>query len=407
MEADRFRNIVITMPDPVGDEATRIRELLDSDEGLTVHLRHPALSEEETAEILRAIPESLHHRVRLHDHFGLTVRFPHIGGVHLNSRNPVAPENAGSVSRSCHSIEEVRQVAGQYDYVTLSPVFESVSKAGYAPTEDLLNLPFDLQRAGVVALGGVDLADGPLLRRHGFSGMARMGNAWGGTSRPHHVAMQLQFITDAPDNVAATVAQAMAALEGGCRWTQIRMKDATDDEVAEAARELITPYRNAGAVLIVNDRVEVARRLGMDGVHIGKNDMTPSEARRLLGQKAIIGATANSIDDIMGLRDAPIDYLGVGPLRFTTTKKKLAPVIGFEGYGHITEEMNRLGVTLPFVAIGGITVNDIPALREAGVRGIAVSGAIAHSDDPAEATRRFLAEMRAADNRGLEILKNE
>lgn len=403
MEADRFRNIVITMPDPVDDEAARICAMLDSDGGLTVHLRHPALGEEETAEILRAIPEPLYHRIRLHDHFRLTERFPHIGGVHLNSRNPMAPENVGGVSRSCHSIAEARRAAGKYDYVTLSPVFESVSKTGYAPAEDLLHLPSDLQRAGVVALGGVDPTDGPLLRRQGFSGMARMGSAWGMKSHPHHMAMQLQFITDAPADKNATVAQAMAALEGGCRWTQIRMKDATDDEVADAARRLIAPYRDAGAVLIVNDRVEVARRLGMDGVHIGKNDMTPAEARRLLGPNAIIGATANSIDDIMMLRSAPIDYLGVGPLRFTTTKKKLAPVIGFDGYRRISAEMNRLGITLPYVAIGGITAADIPALREAGVRGIAVSGAIAHADDPAEATRRFLAEMHEADNLEFEL----
>lgn len=393
MEAERFRNIIFTLPQPVEDEAERITGMLDSDKSLTVHLRHPGLDEEALANVIAAIPSRLHNRLRLHDHFGLLERFGGIGGVHLNSRNREAPAGARCVSRSCHSIEEARREVSRYDYVTLSPVFESTSKPGYAPESDLLNLPADLQRAGVVALGGVGEADGPLLRRHGFSGMARMGSAWGMESRNHPMEMQLQFITDAPDDVDATEAQALEALKGGCRWTQIRMKDASDEKVEEAARRLMGSYRDAGAVLIVNDRVEVARRLGMDGVHIGKNDMPPSEARQILGPKAIIGATANSLADIERLAGEPIDYLGVGPYRFTTTKKRLAPVIGVEGYRTIISRMKEMGMTLPFVAIGGIKADDIAELREAGVRGIAVSGAIAHAADPAEATRELLGEM--------------
>ncbi len=386
----RFRNIVITMPQPVDNEAGRIVALLDADPTLIVHLRHPGLGADSMAEIIDAVPPQLRGRLRLHDYFELLQQFPDLGGVHLNSRNPTAPAGAASVSRSCHSFDEVRRELPHYDYVTLSPVFESITKPGYGAGSDLLDLPSDLQRTAVVALGGVCRGDGPLLRRHGFAGMARMGSVWTHDNGAHRVDMQLQFITDAPDSVDATVAQALAALAGGCRWTQIRMKDADDSRVEQAARRLMTPYRQAGAVLIVNDRVDVARRLGMDGVHIGKNDMSPSQARHLLGPKAIIGATANCIDDIVALSSQPIDYLGIGPFRFTTTKKKLAPVIGLEGYRTINNEMLRRGITLPYVAIGGITADDIAPLHRVGVRGIAISGAIAHAAFPEQATRELL-----------------
>lgn len=203
----------------------------------------------------------------------------------------------------------------------------------------------------------------------------------------------LQFITDG--SAEEIPAQVGGAFQGGVRWVQLRMKDATAAEVAAMARRLIGPCRVAGATFIINDHPEVAKAVGADGVHLGKNDMPPAEARKLLGSHAIIGATANSMADVELLMNEPVDYLGIGPFRFTGTKKNLAPLLGLEGYREIITMMKqRRGSVFPHVAIGGITVADIAPLAEAGVTGFAVSGAIAHAVSPATAARELLAEIK-------------
>ena len=118
------------------------------------------------------------------------------------------------------------------------------------------------------------------------------------------------------------------ALQGGCRWIQLRMKDATDDEVRPIAVAAQQMCREAGATFIIDDRVELVRELHADGVHLGKNDMPISEARRILGPDFIIGGTANTFDDVKLHYESSADYIGCGPFRFTTTKQKLAPVLG-------------------------------------------------------------------------------
>ncbi|MDE7407104.1 MAG: thiamine phosphate synthase [Muribaculaceae bacterium] len=200
----------------------------------------------------------------------------------------------------------------------------------------------------------------------------------------------LQFISDG-STVAETVNQCRMFLQGGGRWAQIRMKDADDSAVAEAAGQLLPLYRKAGATLIVDDRVIIAHDLGLDGVHLGLSDMNPAEARRILGPDAIIGATANSVEHLRMLRDMPVNYYGIGPFRFTTTKKKLAPVLGLQGYADIIQFMQHTGDNRPFVAIGGITEADIMPLSQIGVRGFAISGAISHATDPVKATASLLA----------------
>ena len=173
------------------------------------------------------------------------------------------------------------------------------------------------------------------------------------------------------------------ALEGGCKWVQLRMKDAPDEQVAQLgvqARELCERY---GAKLILDDRVELVVQTGADGVHLGKNDMPIAQAREILGPGKIIGGTANTFEDIVAHWKAGADYIGCGPLRFTTTKKNLSPILGLEGYRDIVARMKDAGITLPLVAIGGITAEDIPAILETGVDGIAVSGTVLRAEDPA------------------------
>ena len=172
------------------------------------------------------------------------------------------------------------------------------------------------------------------------------------------------------------------ALEGGCRWIQLRMKDATDDEVRPIAVEAQKLCRAYGAKFIIDDRVALVRELGADGVHLGKNDMPIREARQILGPDFIIGGTANTFEDAKAHYEASANYIGCGPFRFTTTKKKLAPVLGLEGYRHIIQQMRAANITIPVVAIGGITKDDIPAILQTGITGIALSGTVLRADDP-------------------------
>lgn len=199
----------------------------------------------------------------------------------------------------------------------------------------------------------------------------------------------LQFITH-PSNEYSLAEEVQMAIEGGCRWIQLRMKDASDEEVREVALELIPMCQENDTFLIIDDRVELVNELKVSGVHLGKTDMDPAQARELLGPHAVIGVTANTADDILALRGLDVDYVGLGPLRFTTTKKGLAPEIGFDGYRAIIDRVRAEGIELPIVAIGGVTVDDVKPLLAAGVNGIAVSGAIVNAADPVEATTKFI-----------------
>ena len=172
------------------------------------------------------------------------------------------------------------------------------------------------------------------------------------------------------------------ALEGGCRWMQLRMKDATDDEVRPIAIKAQQLCRQYHATFIIDDRVALVRELGADGVHLGKNDMPIREARQILGPDYIIGGTANTFEDAKAHYEASADYIGCGPFRFTTTKKKLAPVLGLDGYRQIIQQMRAANITIPVVAIGGITKDDIPAILQTGITGIALSGTVLRADDP-------------------------
>lgn len=183
---------------------------------------------------------------------------------------------------------------------------------------------------------------------------------------------------------------ARLALEGGCRWIQLRMKDATEEEWARTGKEVARLCRTYGATFIIDDHVELVDSLQADGVHLGKSDMPIDEARRILGPERIIGGTANTLGDILLHARRGADYIGCGPFRFTTTKEKLAPTLGLDGYRHIVEGMRAAGCRLPIVAIGGIELEDIPALAQTGIDGIAVSGTILRAENPVEETRKIV-----------------
>lgn len=203
----------------------------------------------------------------------------------------------------------------------------------------------------------------------------------------------LQFITHYTDTIDY-VESARLALEGGCRWVQLRMKNATDKEFIEAGRqvrELCTQYN---ATFIIDDHVHLVKAIGADGVHLGMKDMPIDEARQVLGPDYIIGGTANTYEDIVLHVGRGADYIGCGPFRYTTTKEKLSPVLGVEGYRSI---MGKLEKPIPIVAIGGITVDDIPEIMATGVTGIALSGSILRAKDPIEETNRIIRTIKESE----------
>ena len=199
----------------------------------------------------------------------------------------------------------------------------------------------------------------------------------------------IQFITNYHDDISLTE-QTEYVLEAGCRWVQLRLKGADDAEiymVGKALRQLCDRYE---ATLILDDVVRMVPVIGADGVHLGKQDMPVDEARKLLGPDKIIGGTANTFEDVKRLAQQGANYIGCGPFRFTTTKKNLSPLLGLEGYAAIIEQMRQQQIDLPLIAIGGITVEDVPDLIDLGVSGIAISGAILEAKKPEVMMRKFI-----------------
>ena len=195
---------------------------------------------------------------------------------------------------------------------------------------------------------------------------------------------KLQFITHYTEKYSY-IDSARIALEGGCRWIQLRMKNADTSTLEETALIVQKMCKDYGATFIIDDHVLLTKKIKADGVHLGKNDMPIAEARRLLGDSFIIGGTVNSLDDVRAtLQSATPDYFGCGPFRFTSTKKNLAPILGHEGYRNIIREMKEGGIRIPLVAIGGIRKEDIPELMADGVHGIALSSSILRAENPVE-----------------------
>ena len=211
--------------------------------------------------------------------------------------------------------------------------------------------------------------------------------------------VSLQFITHYTERYSY-IDSARIALEGGCRWIQLRMKDADETLLEETALIVQKMCKEYDATFIIDDNVHLCKKIKADGVHLGKNDMPIAEARKILGDDFIIGATVNTFDDVLLCQQstvngqqtlspfpspAPVpDYFGCGPFRFTSTKKNLAPILGLDGYREIMKKMKENNIDIPLVAIGGITKDDVPELMKTGIDGIAISGSILRAENPVE-----------------------
>jgi thiamine-phosphate pyrophosphorylase len=172
---------------------------------------------------------------------------------------------------------------------------------------------------------------------------------------------KLQYISQG-STVEEQLENIILALDSGCQWIQFRFKNAVKNELiplAEAINKICSLYQST---FIINDHPIIAKEVDADGVHLGLNDMPISEAFEILGNKKIIGGTANTLQDVLKRVEDGCNYIGLGPFRFTTTKQKLSPVLGLEGYRNIMDELKQRNIQIPVYAIGGIIPGDIPTI---------------------------------------------
>jgi thiamine-phosphate pyrophosphorylase len=201
----------------------------------------------------------------------------------------------------------------------------------------------------------------------------------------------LYAIVDPLDTGRTPEDLAAALLAGGACLLQLRLKSAGSGELLAAARAIRALTAQAGALLLVNDRPDVARAAGADGVHLGQDDLPVAAARAVLGPGTLVGVSTHDVEQARAAAGAGADYLGVGPVFTTTTKSGALPARGVELVRAV-----RAAVALPLVAIGGITPDTAPAVRAAGADAVAMIGALVRAPDVTAAARDTLARLGAS-----------
>ncbi|MDE6409033.1 MAG: thiamine phosphate synthase [Muribaculaceae bacterium] len=199
----------------------------------------------------------------------------------------------------------------------------------------------------------------------------------------------LQFITNDKSPVSVTD-QIKGFIKGGGRWVQVRMDGASDEEVRKVIEEVKPLCIEVQAFLLLHNRVDLAKTLDVGGVHLEKDGVLPSKARLELGPAAVIGISANTIDDIKAVRSLDVDYIAIGPVRESDLFSSSLPVLGVDGIKEIDAEMQKLEINIAHVAAGGVMKDDVKTLLEAGANGIAVSKEIAFASDVEKETEEFL-----------------
>jgi len=202
----------------------------------------------------------------------------------------------------------------------------------------------------------------------------------------------LYAIVDAQLLAGRSVGEAVSALaRGGAALVQVRTKTGSDAERVRHAREACGVARAAGVPLIVNDRPDVARIAGADGVHLGQEDLPPAAARRILGPEAIVGISTHDVGQATLTASEPVDYVAIGPVFPTRTKAQPDAVVGLEG----VRGVRRL-VARPLIGIGGITAENAATVIAAGADGVAVISALLCEVDLEAAARAFCRSLTLA-----------
>ncbi len=214
---------------------------------------------------------------------------------------------------------------------------------------------------------------------------------------------KLHYISQQPGN-RTHLSAIKGVLDAGGKWIQLRVKNQPENIVRDyalSAKKLCEQY---DAKLIINDYPAIAIETGAHGVHLGLNDMSVAEARAIVGYEMIIGGTANTFNHIQQRAAEGVNYIGLGPYRFTKTKRNLSPILHLEGYNKIMEQVKNAGIEIPIIAIGGIELKDIPALMQAGVYGVAVSGALTYATFQAQTVKNMYHELCSVDH--AELISN-
>ena len=203
---------------------------------------------------------------------------------------------------------------------------------------------------------------------------------------------KLQFISQGA-NYNEQLNSIYRALDAGCDWIQLRYKDREEMSTGYVAEKIKVLCQKYEATFIINDFVNLAKDVDADGVHLGLTDTSIKVAREILGPDKIIGGTANTLEHILQRIDEGCNYVGLGPYRFTTTKENLSPILGLEGYEKIVKELRQQNKTVPIYAIGGILMEDVEKITDAGIYGIAVSGLIANAIDKTEVVSQLMSRL--------------
>lgn len=203
---------------------------------------------------------------------------------------------------------------------------------------------------------------------------------------------KLQYISQG-ETAAMQLKNITEALDAGCSWVQLRFKNSKKNELKTTAEEVKKLCDTYTATFIINDHPVIAKEVDADGVHLGLTDMRISEAKNIIGANKILGGTANTLQDVLQRVEEGCSYVGLGPLRFTTTKTQLSPVLGLDGYKNIIDELKQRNIELPVYAIGGILAEDISSILQTGIYGIAISGIITHHPNKNELVKEINAYM--------------
>ncbi len=188
---------------------------------------------------------------------------------------------------------------------------------------------------------------------------------------------------------------AAAYVRGGARFLQVRAKQASGAEFLDIATRVVEVAHRRGALVIVNDRADIARLSDADGVHVGQDDLSPADVRRVVGDTAIVGLSTHTVEQLEDAVRQPVTYVAVGPVFGTVTKATGYDAVGLEMVRAAAERARS--ASLPLVAIGGITFETASSVLEAGARSVAVIGDLLAAGDPEARTRAF---VRRLEERG-------
>lgn len=424
--------LAISDPAFIPDEAELINSLFR--EGLVcLHIRKPASSPKELKALLLKIETDFIDRIAIHQHHHLAHAFG-IKRLHFTEKDrklasPGNLENLKSegylLSTSIHELTEISKLSKVFSYTFFGPMFDSISKTGYksALPPDFFLRP-ETKKIPVIALGGIDITNLGKVKTMNFDGAAVLGTLWkdpksapekfkkiiesnnkqpqrGDISQPRvqpwesrtresvpTMIDKLQFISNQTKDTSH-LESIKLALDAGCRWIQLRMKNELPQTILKTAFETKILTDNYQAKLVINDFPAVAKQVGAYGLHLGLNDMAIPNARKIVGNKMIIGGTANTLEDILNRINEGADYVGLGPFRFTATKQNLSPIVGLEGYRFLLSTLKELGYSIPVIAIGGINAEDIAAILQTGIHGVAMSGSIIGASNRKELVQKI------------------